>query len=353
AEGGLATNLGQSVSFFPLERKQPYFQRWTFGLQHALPGQFLAEASAVSSRGTRLAVTRQLNNTPAEYLSRLPARDQRTIDFLSQQFPNPLFGIDPIYGRNISRGSLLRPYPQFSNVSVTESTGYSWYHSLQTRLEKRFSRGYTFQLSYTWSKTMEALEFLNATDPRPYESISSLDRVHRLVMSGIWELPFGRGRRFGAKLPKALDFIAGGWQLNAVIQRQSGPPLGFGDVWTLFTGNSGSVKLPKDQRNVDRWFNTDAGFNKNTAQALGSNIRVSPLRFSDIRGDGQARWDLSAIKTFSITERVKTQFRAECINAWNHPNLSGPNTTPTNTAFGAITGQDVPRVWTLSLNVTF
>jgi len=353
AAGGLATNLGQAVSFFPVERKQPYVQRFSFGVQQALPWQFLADVSYVGSRGTRLGVDRQLNTTPAQYLSRSPVRDRPTIDYLSQQFPNPFSGTNPIFGRNISRGNLLRAYPQFGNVTVNEPIGYSWYHSLQARLEKRFSHGYTFQLSYTWSKTMEAMEFLNATDPVPYESIATLDRPHRLVMSGIWELPFGRGRRFGSRLPAALDFFAGGWQLNGVVQRQSGPPLGFGDAWTLFTGNPDDVRLPKDQRSVDRWFNTNAGFNRNSDQQLGSNIRVSPLRFGGIRADGQARWDFSAIKNFRITERVKMEFRAECINARNHPNLSTPNTTPTNSNFGFITGQDVPRSWQMALKLTF
>ncbi len=353
ASGGLATNLGQSVSFFAVDRKQPTIQRWSFGFEQVLPGQFLAEASYVASRGSRLGINRQLNNTPAQYLSRLGVRDQKTIDFLSASSPNPFFGVYSIAGQNISRGSLLRPFPQFSGVTFNDPVGYSWYHSLQTRLEKRFSRGYTFQLSYTWSKTMEAMEFLNATDPVPYRSISSLDRTHRLVTSGIWELPFGRGRHFGTTMPRPLDFFAGGWQLNGVVQRQSGPPIGFGDVWTLFNGNPDNVKLSKDQRSVDRWFNTDAGFNKNNQQQLGSNIRVSPLRFSGIRGDGQARWDFSAIKNFRMTEKARMQFRAEVLNAWNHPNLSTPNTSPTSTAFGTITGQDVPRSWQMSLRMTF
>jgi hypothetical protein len=353
ARGGLTTNLGQAVSFFPLKRLQPYVQRWSGGFQQALPAQFLAEATYVSSRGTRLAINRQINNTPAEYLSRSPVRDQRTIDFLSQTFPNPFAGIHPIYGANISRGNLLRPYPHFNGVSFTEPIGYSWYHSLQTRLEKRFSRGYTFQLSYTWSKTMEATEFLNAVDPLPYESIGSLDRPHRLVASGIWEIPVGRGRAFGSMLPAPVELFLGGWQLNGIVQKQSGQPLGFGDVWTLFTGNPEDIALPRSQRSVDRWFNTDAGFNRNNSQQLASNLRVSPLRFSGIRGDGQSRWDFSAIKMFRLTEQVKAQFRAEVLNAWNHPNLTGPNTTPTNTAFGTITGQDVPRSWTFSLKVSF
>jgi hypothetical protein len=353
ASGGLSTNLGQNISFFDENRKQAYVQRWSFGLQQALPSQFMTETTYVASRGTRLGVTRQINNTPAQYLSTSGVRDQRTIDFLSQSFPNPFLGTHPIYTANISRANLLRPYPQFANVSFTESSGYSWYHSLQTRLEKRFAQGYTFQVSYTWSKTMEAVEFLNPTDPRPYESISALDRPHRFVASGIWELPYGRGRHFGSAAPRAIDFLLGGWQLNGVVQKQSGAPLAFGDVWTLFTGDPANIKLPKSERSVDRWFNTEAGFNRNNAQQLTSNLRVSPLRFSNIRSDGQSRWDFSAIKTFRITERVKTQFRGEVLNAWNHPNLLAPNTTPTNTAFGTITGQDVPRTWQFSLKVSF
>ena len=75
------------------------------------------------------------------------------------------------------------------------------------------------------------------------------------------------------------------------------------------------------------------------------NIRYSPLRFSGIRADGQARWDFSAIKNFQIKERVKVQYRAEVLNAWNHPILLATNTTPTNTSFGEITVQEVPRAW--------
>jgi hypothetical protein len=113
---------------------------------------------------------------------------------------------------------------------------------------------------------MQATEFLNATDPAPYRSISDLDRMHHLVLTGVWELPFGKGKKFGNGLPRPVEFLAGGWQLNGVVQRQSGPPLGFGDVWTLFTGNTNNLVLPKDKRSVDEWFNVDAGFNRNSAQ---------------------------------------------------------------------------------------
>jgi hypothetical protein len=353
ASGGLSTNLGQSINFFPTVRKHPYGQRWSTGVQRALPGQVLVEASYVGNRGTRININRDLNATPAQYLSTSGVRDTKTIDYLSAALPNPFYGTNSIYGRNTSRSNQFRPYPQFGSITVLDPVGYSWYHSLQMRAEKRFSRGYTFQLAYTLSKTMQATEFLNASDPVPYRSLSEMDRTHRLVITGIWDLPVGRGRRFGSSAPAAAQFLIGGWQLNTMVQRQSGPPLAFGDVWTLFTGNPDNIVLPKEKRSVDRWFNTEAGFNRNSAQQLASNIRVSPIRFGGIRGDGQARWDFSAFKNFKLKEQVKMQFRAECLNAWNHPNLSTPVTTPTSSTFGTISSQDVPRIWQLSLKLVF
>ncbi|HWQ55812.1 MAG TPA: TonB-dependent receptor [Bryobacteraceae bacterium] len=351
--GGLSTNLGQSLSFFPEKMLSPYMQRWSFGVQQLLPAGFMVDASYVGNRGTRLPVSRNINALPAKYLSTSGVRDEATIKYLAQSFANPLAGTNPIYGTNISRSSLLVPYPQFGSVSVFEPVGYSWYHSMQVRMEKRFSRGYTFNLAYTWAKTMAADSFLNASDPMPYESISTQDRTHRVVLSGIWELPVGRGKHFGSQMPSVLNFVAGGWQLNGMVQRQSGAPLTWGDVWTLFSGDSTKVLLPKSERSVDRWFNTDAGFNKNSGQQLTSNIRVSPLRFSNLRADGQARWDFSIFKNFKMTEKWVTQFRAECINAMNHPNLVAPNLSPTSSAFGTITDQDSTRSWVLSLKVSF
>ena len=353
AGGGLATNLGQSVTFFPRKMVNPYMQRWSFGVQQLLPAGFMADVSYVGNRGTRLPINRALNAIPGQYLSTSLVRDQATINYLSQSFKSPLAGTNPIYGANISRAGLLVPYPHFSGVTVAEPVGYSWFHSMQVRVEKRFSRGYTFNLAYTWAKTMAADGFLNASDPMPYESVSTQDRTHRLVLSGIYEFPFGRGKHFGSQWNPVINFVAGGWQLNGMVQRQSGPPLTWGDVWTLFSGDSTKVLLPKSERSVDRWFNVDAGFNRNSAQQLASNLRYSPLRFSNLRADGQARWDFSLFKNFRMTEKWVTQFRAECINAWNHPNLMLPVLTPTSSTFGQITDQDATRSWILSLKISF
>lgn len=350
--GGLETNLGQGLTPYFRNNKQGYSQRWSIGLQHVLPGQFLVEGSYVGNRGTRLDLSRQANATPASYLSRSPVRDQPAIDFLSQQFPSPLRGTNPIYGANISRANLLRPYPHFGSISIEEPGGYSWYHSFQLRSERRFSQGFTIQLAYTWSKIMEAIEFINEADQRPYESISAFDRPHRIAGSGIYEIPIGRGRRFGSGMPRPLEFFAGGWQIGAVVAIQSGGPLGFGN--SIFAGDIKNIALPSDQRNVDRWFNVDAGFNRNANQQLASNYRQFPLRFGGIRSDGQNSWDFSIVKNFPIHESFRAQFRADAYNAWNKTNFNAPNTAPTNTAFGRITGTaGDARNWQMSLKVMF
>lgn len=335
ADGGLATNLGQDLSFYLPTLRHAYVQRWSFGVQHQVK-RFLIDASYVGNRGTRLGTTRDLNNVPASYLSTSPVRDQATINYLGTLVPNPFYGTNPIYGTSISRADLLRPYPEFGEISDTEPIGLSWYHAMQLRAERRMANGFTFQLGYTWSKAMEAIDFLNPTDPIPAKTIGSLDRPQRLAISGIYELPFGRGRTYGANLSRAVDALVGGWQLDAVITFQSGAALGFGNA--LFSGDIHDIALPSDQRNVDRWFNTDAGFNRNSSQQLADNIRTFPLRLAGVRGDSQNRWDFSAIKEFSITEKVKFQFRAECFNALNHAILNNPNTSPTSSSFGRITG---------------
>ena len=351
AAGGLLTNIGQAVNAFPKARKNPYAQRWSLGGQRTLFGGFLIEASYVGNRSTRLNVLRNLNFTPAQYLSKSPVRDQTTINFLGQNFPNPLRGLNPIFGANATRANLLRPYPQFGNVNIYEPIGYSWYHSLQTRLEKRFSKGFTSQTSFTWSKNMQATEMLNDQDLGPSEVVSDLDRTLRLTSSGIWELPFGKGRRWGTSWNPVVNGVLGGWQLNGAMQYQSGAPLGFGNV--IFNGDLKNVLLPKGQRSVDQWFNVNAGFERNNALQLGSNLRTFPIRFNGIRGPIQARWDFGLIKNFSLTERVKLQFRAESFNVANYANLSNPSTGVTTGAFGTITGQDPPRSWQGALKLTF
>jgi hypothetical protein len=352
SSGGLTTNLSQALSFYNSTRKNPYSQRWSFGLQQLLPAQFLVEASYVGNRGTRLEIPHNINAIPNQFLSTSFFRDQARIDSLSQRLTNPFRGTDPIYGTTITRGELLRPFPHFGNIIVDENAGYSWYHSLQIRSEKRFSQGVTFQLAYTFSKLMQATEYLNAGDSMPYETLSPSDRPHIVSLTGLGELPFGRGRRFGAAMPRLLDAVAGGWQLGVIFRHQSGQPLEFGDA--IFLGDIKNIALPASERTPERWFNVDAGFNRINAQQRSFNLRAFPLRFGHVRSDAQERWDVSIKKNFPITEQLNTEFRAEAINVTNSPIFAVPNTTPSSSSFGRVTSLAWPgRQWQFALRLRF
>jgi hypothetical protein len=335
--GGLATALGQSLSVYPSERKLPYAERWSFGLQRELPRGFMVEATYVGNHGVRLPVDAQINSTNPQYLSTSPVRDQATITFLNQQFPSPFFGLDSTYTQTISRAALLVPYPQFGSITETRSNGFSHYHALQFQANKSFAAGYTINVAYTFSRLLDATSYLNASDQTPWYGISSNDWPHRLGISGTWQVPFGRGRAFGSGIPKWLDYAAGGWQTSAVVTYQSGAPLTWGNV--IFNGDITKVIIQPDQRSVEHWLNP-AGFVTASAAQLANNIRTFPLRFSGIRGDGQSLWSLSVVKYVPLGERVKVQLRGDAYNALNHPNMSNPALNPATSTFGQVTGMN-------------
>ena len=344
AAEGIQTFLGQSITFFDPEPKSPRMQRWQVGIQRELPGRWVVNASYVGNHGTDLQTSRNLNATPNQYLSSSPTRDQATINYLSALVPNPFSGLMPATAGNtfrsatIARERLLRPYPQFDAVNTTTNEGWSWYHALQAGVDKRFSSGYTLGANYTYSRFTEALDFLNAADPTPWEGISNQDVPHRFTVSGIWELPYGHGRRFGATSPAAVNAVLGGWQLQGIYTHQTGFPLGnWGNL--LFTGSLDDIALPAGERTIGHWFNTDAGFNKVSAQQLGSNVRTFPFRMASVRADGVDNVDLSVIKNARIMNGKSLQFRFEAINALNHPQfpaLGGNSLSPVAAVFGQL-----------------
>jgi hypothetical protein len=177
---------------------------------------------------------------------------------------------------------------------------------------------------------MEAIAYQNAADAMPVENISDFDVPHRFVASGIWEMPFGRGKAIGADMHPVLNGILGGWQLSAIYVAQSGTPLAWGNI--PFAGDINAVKLDNPTR--ERWFNTDAGFIK--TQALQSNVRYFPFRFPFLRAMGINNWDASLIKNTRIRERYNFQFKAEFLNTMNRAQLPAPNTDPRNALFGEI-----------------
>jgi hypothetical protein len=223
--------------------------------------------------------------------------------------------------------------------------GDGWYNSLQLKFERRYKNGFQMLVSYTNSKTMEAVGLLNNSDAKPAPVLTSWDVPQRLMITAIYELPFGRRQRWLSALPGWADRVAGGWQLQVVYIGQSGSPMGFGNV--IFMGNLHDLVLPVSQRTPERWFNIDAGFKRSSTKQLASNYQTFPVRLTGLRTDGLNDWNMSVIKRIPLKERVTFEVRAEAKNALNHAMFGGPNTSVTSTLFGQITGSQGARQITM------
>jgi hypothetical protein len=341
AAGGMSTYLGRAPGFLSSDGRRPYTQRWSMNVQFQPFSRSVIEVGYIGAKSVRLRVDSPLNAPDAGYYSRSLERDQAAIDYLSATVANPFLGLPGFEGtgfytgRNTTREQLLRPFPHFTALSTPLPAGSSWYNALTLRFDRRFGQGLQVQANYTWSKTMEAAQYLNEFDSIPAHVVANLDRPHRLVVSGIYELPFGRGKQFAGSAGGVLNHIIGGWQASAIFTAQSGPPLAWGNV--IYSGPFTGIALPTGERSLERWFDT-SGFELDPRRQLGANVRTFPLRISGVRGDGINLWDMAAFKTFNIIERLKLQVRAEAEGALNHPNFDSPNTSPTSSLFGTVTG---------------
>lgn len=347
AAAGLQTFLGQGFTYFNQNPKVPVTMRWEASLQQQAKG-FVFEGAYVGSKTNHIELTRNINTLPYQYLSTLPTRDNTWNNYLTATFSNPLYNLLPgntqsIYtGTTTSRSTLLSPYPAFGSNAINsqENTGYSWYHSLQASVTKRFSQGYTLIGSYTYAKWQQAVNLLNAADPLPVREISDNDAPHRINISGIWSLPFGKGRKLLPGAGKFTNSLIGGWEVSGIWSIQSGFALPWGNV--IYYGDPRNILLPMDQRTPEHWFNV-ANFETNTAnQLLGNQVRTWPFRFSTIRGPRQNNVDLALLKQTRVGEGKNIEFRAEALNAANHPYFPNPNMTVTtaqsnkDTGFGQI-----------------
>ncbi|MEO7649521.1 MAG: hypothetical protein ABIZ80_03570, partial [Bryobacteraceae bacterium] len=345
SSGGLSTFLGQGATI-PAYRNNPngYNQRWQLSVQRRIGGVYVLEARYVGNRTIKMPLARSRNALPIEYLSRSPERDQPRIDYLTTRVNNPFFGIPGVAG-NLSSASqvgysdLLTPFPQFTNITVQEPQGWSTYHALQVEFQRRYSNGLSFQTGYTFAKTMDGLSFLNAADPRPEKVISELDRPHIWRLLGQYELPFAR-----------RNPILGGWRMQGITFFQSGNPINFGNV--IYRGDIHAIRT--EGQTPDRLFNVDAGFERNSALQLQSNLRTFPSRLAGVRMGNAWNTDFSVIKSVKVKERFEGQFRAEAYNLFNQHFIQGAvDTSPVSRTFGSSVAASGPRTLQLGLKVVF
>jgi hypothetical protein len=360
AKGGLATFMGSAIQFFNPEMKNPYAVRWNLNVQHSIRPNLVLEVLYMGNHGVHLPVTyTQLNSISRRYMSTSPVRDQAVINAITAAVPNPFNGLQ-ISGTpsgtssTISTAQLLAKYPQFP-VGFTSGTlsgsggvvqylanvGSSYYQSLNVRLTKRFSRGFSLTANFIRSKMIERVSWLNFTDPQPEKRISPFDHPSRLVLASVYDLPFGKNRLVKLQ-SRGARLAFGGWKTSATYTYQVGAPLS----WLNGSTNNISdyvylgVPIKLNKRGVDGKAFDTAAFDTNSANALQYHIRTFSTTFPNLRQDGINQFDASLRKSFNITEKgARFELACNAFNVINHPTFAAPNTAWSNANFGTITGQ--------------
>jgi hypothetical protein len=340
ASQGLSTNLGLGIGAQFLERPLPYSQQFSAGFQHTIHNSWLIDVSYSGNITSKLPVNTNLNFIPRGDLTRLPVGERAV--FFNAPVANPLQGLVPgsaINGDRVPRSVLLNAYPHFSQVSISNlPVGGQSYHSLQSRATRRYANGFTAQVSYTWSKTLERISQLNAQDTdlgnllnTPMEQrLQQFDIPH--TFSGIvtYELPFGKGKKFFGNLRGPGQVLLGGWNLNVQFMARSGGPFDFPNAAPT---TNRSAKLSDQQRLdlakskgrsefnpfFDKYY--DVSIFPVQAQAPFT-LRDFPTRFPDVRSPHLQSWEMSAYKEFRFFEKVRWQVRADFQNALNYAHFA-------------------------------
>jgi hypothetical protein len=266
------------------------------------------------SRRTTILLSRTLASDPALY-ARLAG--------------NPFFTRTTTQLHNLLRG----PYPQMGTLNFEDlPLGKQTTHGVELTLTRRFSNGFSASASYSGNR-IRNLELLHEFDREPtLWQPNANGRPHRFTANGIAELPFGAGKPFAQT--GVLGAILGGWQVGDTFEYQPGPLLTWGNIF--FYGDMDDIAL--DNPTIDRWFNVDAGFERDPAKAPANfQKRVFPFRIAGVTGPDLLQANINFMRTFSLAGRRSMSFRVDIINFPNRTTFANPNVTPTSTQFGRIT----------------
>ncbi|MBX5495532.1 MAG: TonB-dependent receptor, partial [Bryobacteraceae bacterium] len=333
------TNVGRGQTsgmfWYPTDLKRQRNDRINFNLQHQFPGEIVASVTWFMNFGNQH-YTKALN----EVDPRLRVEYQNT---LNQPVDNPFYNyltpeLMPGQLRNlrqVSLGSLLRPYPHYGPLYQIGTLGArERYHSLELKAQKMYSKGYNFLFAYVYIReklqinTFNDLDYFSGT----LRWQDSNQPRHRITAAGTWDLPFGKGRPFLNNAPRALDAAIGGWKLAGVWTFSTGAFIRFGNL--IVNGNP-CLDNPTPQR----WFNTDA-FSRLPANTYV--LRTNPLQYDCLTGPKFSQLDATLTKDFAVTERVRVELKMAAYNATNRLNRAGPNTDINSSQFGTALFQGTP-----------
>ena len=350
---GAMTNVGYGTSGSQYNRPDPYMEQWMAGVQYALTKNDMIDVSYVASHGVKLAQSSMnFDQLPTQYLS--------LGNQLLQQVTNPYYGKISGSGCGLSsptvaQGQLLLPYPEFCSVGVSQPlNSFSHYNALELNFTHRWSSGLNLMASYTYSRfidnTFGTAGWLTASPIRDNynlaaeKSLDGSDTPNSLVVTYIYELPIGKGKKVGTNFNAVADAVVGGWQISGVATFKSGFPIAIvtGDNNTNSFGGSQRPNLVGDPTlsnpSIQKWFNT-AAFVQPPPFTFGN----APRYMGNVRAPGLEKFDIGLQKWFRWREILKLQFRAEMFNAFNRVNYYAPDGNLTDSSFGVISGTLPPR----------
>jgi hypothetical protein len=383
-----------------------YVQQFNLDLQRELPFGIFVDAAYAGSRGVHLSNPNNvsINNIPDSFYAQAEQQSLANQPVsITQPIANPFIGITSVSGLNptqnptILAGQLDRPFPEYSGLSlVGDGCCGSNYNSFQLTVTKRFANGGSFLAAYTNAKLLSNTDtettWLESGVGVPQDwnnlkaekSLSSQDVSQRLVISYVYDLPFGHGKRYMSDSTGVVDKVVSGWGVDGVTSFQKGFPLPISyGAGTALTGAGFTQNfqlrpdfVPGCNKNAPHtvtpngitWINTDCftppgGSLAAAAWDFGDESRVD----GTLRGAGINNWDIAVYKTtsFGPDNKLGLQFRAEFFNAFNRVQFAPPNTSccnntelavpaTNNTSFGLVNNQlNNPRLIQLALKFLF
>ena len=267
--------------------------------------------------------------------------------------------------------NFLRPFKGYANIPMLEHSGRSTYNGLQFEINRRFAKGLSYGVAYTFSKTLDNGSsprdgFIDVYNQKLQWGKSGNDARHIMISNFIWEMPFFNGSN------GVLKTIAGGWQISGNIQFQTGGPISIGNgddylgigstngkTWNLNGETDRPLQFSDRNANLNytgvasTWFNPQVnGSPWATKPANGTlpNQNRNSISFNNV---GFQNWNAALFKSFRFKEKQAVQFRSEFFNFPNHPNWNGVDTNPTSATFGKVTGKGSERNIQLSLRYSF
>lgn len=330
----LAKATGLTFAAFERSPNMAYAQQWNFDLQREIGRDWMFEVGYAGSKGTHILKRYDDNFSPPGPGNLNAKRRYQSVELPGTGIVTSPLG--PVYGYH--------------------DNGNSIYHALIAKFEKRFSKGFTLLTSYSFSKTIgdtcgnaaagntTDCGFQDLRNLRNDRSADNQDVPQRLAISGVYQLPFGKGRPLASGMPALANAVFGGWSIGSIAVHASGRPYNLSVAGN--PANSGTfdvVNRPNavgdlwsGTRSVERDFNTDA-FAPNGQYQIGNAGR------NILRQRSFFNWDLSALKDFPIQERIRMQIRFEAFHFTNTPRFGQAGGVLGTATFGRITSADTPR----------